>query len=73
MVYKFNANGINKDTDTYLEFSTDEDRLMIISGEYGDEMRTNIHYLNKEEISDLIISLTNLENEITQREREEQQ
>ncbi len=30
MVYKFNGICINENTDTYLEFSTEKDRLMII-------------------------------------------
>ncbi|MFD0964701.1 hypothetical protein [Pseudofulvibacter geojedonensis] len=70
MVYKFNAQGIDENTDTYLEFSTEEDRLMIISGDYDNELQNNIHYLNKEEINDLIIALTNLNNEIAEFERQ---
>ena len=70
MVYKFNAEGVDEDTNTYLEFSTSEDRLMIISGDYENESLTNIHYLNKEEINDLIIALTNLNNEIAEFERQ---
>lgn len=70
MVYKFNAQGIDKNTDTYLEFSTEEDRLMIISGDYDNELQNNIHYLNKEEVNDLIIALTNLNNEIAEFEKQ---
>lgn len=70
MVYKFSAQGIDENTDTYLEFSTEQDRLMIISGDYDNELQNNIHYLNKEEINDLIIALTNLNNEIAEFERQ---
>jgi len=69
MIYKFNSRSENNQNDTYLEFSTENDELMIISGNYVDEIVSNAHYPQVSEIDNMIIALTNLKNEISESNR----
>ena len=65
MVYKFNTGKTDENTDTYIELSRDKDSLMIVSGDYENELKGNFHYLNEDEIDDIIIALTNIKNDIS--------
>jgi len=69
MIYKFNSRGTTDKDSTYLEFSTDNDELMVVSGNYEEEIIGNIHYLHVSEIDDMIVALTNLKNEISEWKR----
>jgi hypothetical protein len=69
MIYKFNTRGTNDKDNTYLEFSTDNDSMMVVSGNYEEEIKGNIHYLHVTEIDDMIVALTSLKNEISEWKR----
>ena len=66
MVYKFNTGKTGENADTYIELSRDKESLMLVSGDYENEINGNFHYLKEDEIDDLLIALTNIQNEISQ-------
>lgn len=38
MIYKLNTRGTNDNDNTYLELSTDNDSVMVVSGDYEEEI-----------------------------------
>jgi hypothetical protein len=69
MVYKFNTKDSSNQGGTFVELSCEADVLVIESGNINDEQNWCSHFIQKSEIDNLIIALTNIKNEISEYER----
>jgi len=68
MIYKFNQR-LRTEGNVSLELSTEDEYLKINTQNHDEELLWNTIYLKSEDIDDLIVALTSLKNEISERKR----